>query len=426
MADDREAVSIARRAAAGAIDAAAVAALAVGLAVIPWKLGGFSMPMVGALVAILGWHVAPLAAFGTTVGMRAVGLRMEGLDSPHPDAIEVAFRELLGRGLLPASYLVVVVVGVVSTLVGTGDFHAPGRVGLLLVLASLALGTGAGVGLLAPLFRADGRNLADLLGRTRVSRRPEEELPDPTRADADVRREEEAVGRRARRIFWGFEAAFAVVGLGVPLVLGRPVGAHASQVLAERLIRERSEQLFESNPSDPDLSHEVIDRLERSGDVAGAQRARDKHRVAAAGLERGRELKLREAIAKSPGDEASVDALVDLLLEQERPGEARLALLAYVEAVGSPRERVRCGDWMRQHGFPEDAVELLRRAVDEGETDPEPWGWLGLALKDLGRKDEARAALARALSQVAEWREVRAALDELGGPPSTEPDAGRQ
>ncbi|HEY3448293.1 MAG TPA: RDD family protein [Myxococcales bacterium] len=424
MAEGQEVVSFARRAAGGAIDAAAVAGLAALLFAIPWKLGGFSMPMVGALAAILGWHIAPLAAFGVTPGMRAVGLRMVGLDSERPDAIEVAFRELLGRGLLPGTYLIVVTGGLVSTLVGTGDFRAPGRFGLLLVFASLVLGLVAVLGHFLPLLREDRRSLADLFGRTRVTRRRAAEAQEPEPEDEDARREEAAGRRRGRKIFWGFEAFLAVAALAVPLALGRPVKAHASQLLAERLIRERSEKLFEANPGDLEIADEAIDRLERAGDLAGAARAREKHRQAAQGLERGRELKLRESIAKNPGDQASVFALVELLLEQKREAEARLAVLAYVEAVHSAAERARCGGWMQEHGFAQDAVTLLSRALDEGENQPEDWAWLGLSLKALGRNAEARTALSRALARGDDWSDVRKALDELGGAEGAAPADG--
>lgn len=416
MAEGPKDVGLARRAAAGAIDALAVAALSLLLFAVPWRLGGFSMPMVGAIAAIIGWHVAPLAAFGATLGMRAVGLRMVGLDARLPDAIEAAFRELLGRGLLAGAYLVVVTAGVVSTLVGTGDFHAPGRVGLLLVLSSLVLGLVAAVGHLLPLFREDRRSLADLFGRTRVRRREEVEAEEPD--DEDWRREERAARRRATKVLWAFEAAFLVTALALPLGLGQPVKAHASQILAERLIRERAEQLFEANPGDPEVAFEAVDRMERAGDLAGAERARQKHRAAMQGLEREKELKLREKIARVPNDQLAVDTLVDLLLEQRRDAEARLAMLAYVEAVQSPGERARCGEWMRERGFLQDALALLSQAIEEGEDQPEDWAWLGFTLKALDRRAEARAALSKALASNPDWDDVRKALDELGGPDS--------
>ncbi|MGC4121581.1 MAG: RDD family protein [Myxococcales bacterium] len=411
---DGEVVSLARRAGAGAIDAAAVVALAVLFFVLPWKLGGFSMPMIGALAAVFGWHVGPLAAFGATPGMRALRLKMVGLDSKRPDAIEVAFRELLGRGLLPGCYLVVVTAGLLSTLVGTGDFHAPGRLGLVLVLASLVFGLVALAGHFVPLLREDRRSLADLFGRTRISWRREDEGALPS--DEEARREELAERGRARKIFWGFEAGLLVLALAVPLALGRPVKAHASQLLAERLIRERAEQLFEVNPGDSEIASEVIDRLEKAGDLAGAERARRKHRTAAEGVERSRELKLREGVAKNPGHQAPVFALVELLLEQQRDAEARLEVLAYVDAVHAPSERARCGGWMQEHGYFEDAVSLLGRAIEEGEDEPEDWAWLGLSLKALDRKAEARTALSRAVAAGADWVDVHKALDELGGP----------
>lgn len=401
--------SVRRRAAAGALDAAAVAVLALTLAAIPWWFGGFSLPMVGAIAAILGWCVAPLAAFGATAGMRLLGVRMIGPDGERPDPIETAFRELVGRGLLPLSYLVVVVVGVIAALLGRGDFRAPGRFGLLVVLASVVTGTVAALGHLLVLARDDRRGLADLLGRTRV-------VPAVPAAPAQDS-EEQAARQLTRRIFWSLEAALGVAALAAPFILGRPVQAHASQIYADRLMRERAERLFEANPGDPELARDYLDRLDRSGEAAAAQRARERHQKAAAELERRRELKLRESVARNPRDQASADALVELLLEQGRKADARLVYRAFADATGSPRERVRFGAWLHEQGFEAEAAEQLQRALDEGETIAEAYAYLGLSLKALGERERARAALATALAEMPDWEELRTALDAVGGPP---------
>jgi uncharacterized RDD family membrane protein YckC len=406
------AAPLSRRALAGAVDAAAVVLIAVGLVAVPWVLGGFALPMLGALVAILGWSVAPLVAFGFTPGMRLFGLEMIGPDGRRPDPIETAFRELLGRGLLPLSYLVVVTVGLAGTLLGRGELRAPGSLGLILVLASGVLALGAGLGHLLCLARDDRRSLADLVGRTRVV--PRAMLTEAI--DEDERAEHLGGRRRAARTLAGIDAGLAVVALVIPFVLGRPLPAHQSQIYADRLMRERAQILFEANPGDPDLARDAIERLERVGDLEGALRARERHRVAFAASERVRELKLRESLAKNPRDEESADALLELLVQDGRTDDARAAMRAFFEANPTPRERVRLGAWLQQHGFSAEAARELSTALAEGETAAEAHAYLGLSLRDLGRTDEARGELSAALALVPDWDELREALQALPAP----------
>jgi uncharacterized RDD family membrane protein YckC len=404
------------RLAAGAIDAVAtllVAAILVGL---PWRLGGFTLPMIGALAAVVGWSVAPLAAFGVTVGMRLMGLEMVGPDGRRPDAIEVAFRELVGRGLLPAAYLVVVAAGLASMLLGRGDFHAPARLGLLFISLSGVGIVAAGLGHFLVLSRPDGRGLADLLGRTRVVLKAM-----PTQAlDEDERREHQAAGRTVRRAFVLFEIGLAAVALAVPFVLGRPVEAHATQNYADRLMRERAEQLFNANPGDADLARDLVDRCERQNDLAAAQRVRERHRVAFAGLERAREVKLRESLARDPRDDSSVEALLVMLERQGRLDDARQVARASVEAAPSPQQRVWLGAWLQRHGFAAEAIKELRAALDEGETGAETYAYLGLALREVGRTEEAQEAIGAALALEPDQEiDVRSGLGK-----STSHDAG--
>ena len=403
---------LSRRAAARAIDAAAIALLTCVLVSVPWWLGGFTLPMLAALVAILGWSVAPLVAFGATPGMRLLGLEMVGPDGRRPDPIETAFRELLGRALLPGSYLVVVAVGLVGTLLGRGELRAPGSLGLLLVFASAVLSLVGGAGHLLALAREDRRSLADLVGRTRVVPRA---LATVT-FDDDENREQASAHRRARNVLAGFDAGLLVIALVIPFVLGRPVPAHQSQIYADRLMRERAQMLFDTNPGDPDLARDLVDRLERTGDFEGAERVRAKHRQAFVAVERARELKLRESLAKNPRDEESADALLELLSDQGRNDDARSVMHAFFEAEPNPRERVRLGAWLQQHGFAAEAARELAQALTDGETAAEAHAYLGLALRDLGRTAEARAELGAALADVPTWDEVREAIQALPAP----------
>jgi len=342
---------------------------------------------------------------------------MVGPDGRRPDPVETAFRELLGRGLLPASYLVVVAIGLTATILGKGDLRAPGSLGLVFVLASAVFSLAAGAGHVVALARDDRRSLADLVGRTRV-------IPRALRADsadADERAEHREAHQRARRIVVVNDALLLAVALAVPFALGRPLPAHASQIYADRLMRERAQMLFDSNPGDADLARELIDRLERAGDFDGAAKVRVRHQAAFSQVEREREIKLRESLARNPRDEASADALLDLLEGQDRLDDARAAARAFFEADPRPRERVRLGAWLQEHRFPSEAARELAQAISEGETLAEAHAYLGLALRDLGRTAEARTELGAALANRPDWDELREALDSMdpmdaGGP----------
>lgn len=406
MDEGKPRVSARARALAGAVDGVAELALAAALIAIPWRVSGFVLPSLGALAAVLGWSVAPLVAFGQTLGMRLFGLRMVGQDGGRPDPVEASFRELIGRGLLPASYLGVVGLGVVSDLLGRTEFRA-GRYGLALVGVSLFGAVLSALGHLLVLVREDGRGLADLVGRTYV-------LPAVATPPAD--REALAAARRTRQVFWGVEVGLLALALGVPLVLGLRVDAHASQVYAERLTRNRAAQLFEANPADPELADQYLAFLERRGDLAAMERVRERHREAGVGAERTRELRLREGLAKNPHDSATVEALLELLLSQERRDDARAVRQAYFEANPSPRRRVTLAEWLRENGAAEEAVSQLRQAIREGADGPAARAYLGLALRDAGELAAAREELRAALAEEPEWDEIREALEGLDRP----------
>jgi tetratricopeptide (TPR) repeat protein len=266
-------------------------------------------------------------------------------------------------------------------------------------------------------LREDHRGLADLIGHTRVVDRAlaTEDL------DGDSRLERLAAERRTRRIFTWFEVGAVIAAVAVQFLLGLPVAGNASQLFAERQFRERAEKRFEENPGDPDLARDLIERLEQFQDDAGVQRARQRHQSALAEADRAREIALRESLARDPRHEEALISLLQLLEDQARIDDARLAYSAFVEAGASPRERVRFGAWLQRRGFAAEAARQLDRALREGETINESYGVLGLALRDLGRTDEARAALSTALAGEASWDEVRIALGALGPPPDAGP-----
>src|SRR5687768_16165908 len=90
---------------AAVVESIAVLLLTVVFIAIPFLLSGLMTPTLALCGAVLIWTIAPLWLFRQTLGMRLFGVEMVSKTGHSADLAELLFRELVGRGYLPAIYL---------------------------------------------------------------------------------------------------------------------------------------------------------------------------------------------------------------------------------------------------------------------------------------------------------------------------------
>lgn len=238
---------------AGGLDALLLGVLAAGLSLAPMTFGGFALPLLGILAAVLVYAVAPAALFKKTIGLALFDLELVHVSGRPAEATELLFRELIGRGLLGVAYLGTALLGLLGTLSGRMQFFVPTGIGLILFFLSGLLVLFGAVSHVFALASRDGRALHDLMVKTMVISRSSEAEEEPL----DEEERAWASRRRAKRIrgFVLFEIGTVALALGLPYAASRP---DQSLDLQTRVALERAEARFEEDPSDQRAARELI------------------------------------------------------------------------------------------------------------------------------------------------------------------------
>ncbi|MCA9549083.1 MAG: RDD family protein [Myxococcales bacterium] len=413
-------VDLGQRFVAGVIDLAVLAAVGVVIALGPLWLGGLSLPMVGATAAILVVNVLPLAAFRATLGMRLMGLEVVHGDGRAADLSELLFREMVGRGLLGAAFLATLVVGGAGMLSGSMGMFSFAHLGLLGLLSMLVLMLGVASHILIPASKSR-RGLHDLMGGTWVV--PRGVVQDP-RDDASLDEEAKAVlgatgGKRWPKVV-AAQVIIAALAVAVPYGLSRR-GPDSSDYRA-RAKAKQAKARFLKAPADRRLAASYVAWARRAGEDEDAINAIwAQHRAARSTQVETQEAAIRAALEADPKDWDRTATLVQLLEEQDRLTEARVAFETWANAEDTVTARVSLGIWLYERGFAEDARDVLQDAQADGADDAELHAYLGWAQQELGDKQAALQSLRTALARDPELEEVQddvqALAQELEPPP---------
>lgn len=402
------------RIAAGLLDLAAMSAIALALVAVPLTLTGFTLPMLAVFAVVLGWAVVPLWLFRATPFMRLFSLQLVGLDGRSADLGEIAFRELVGRGLFGAAYLATLLVGIVGMLLGRAQVAAPIGLGFFGFVSLGLVGMAFAGGMLA-LARPDGRSLADLVGRTRVVVRTVEPLP----ADPDERADELAARRRRLRNFLAFLVVLLVGAVGAPTLFGTPQSKlFDSRERGLRLDRERLAGEFQRNPESPRIFREYREVLFASDEADLVEEITVRHEAAVERAEverRARKLdrihELRTQFDLDPADARRAEQLLRLYEEDDQLDEAQAVYAALAKA--DPAWQAGYGTWLWENDRNALAVTELERAIAAPEPSAYTRAVYGFALRDVGRAADARTALKAARDAGFETDELFVALAEL-------------
>jgi uncharacterized RDD family membrane protein YckC len=382
-----------RRFLAGAIDLSLLTALGLLCSLAPLYYGGAALPMIGSLVAITAYSIVPASVFGATLGMAIAGVRIRSLKGGSADFTEIAFRELVGRGLIGAAYFATAAIGLAGYLTGYLQFFVPRGLGLFLFLVSGLLLVFSVASHLAIVLRPDGRALHDLFTRTIVVRRAAEER--------DLGEDEDAASfasarRRSRlRSFFFAELLLIACGFVLPLFVGQTGGEDLGE-LEDRVALKKAEKRFEKDRTDPEAAAELASLHEKSGRLELAQTIRTEHRTAmeAAGIkpsDRDYLIQKHRALLKSnPCSLGSAIALGERFIQLEE-NDAALDLVAKLESECGVRPRMW---WIsltahREKGELDAAIADSTRLIADRPTDSDFWWWRG---EDWAKKGDAARA----------------------------------
>lgn len=393
---------------AGLIDGAALVVLSMVSFMVPMFFLGVVLPMWGVLAVMLGWSVVPLAFLQQTVGMRVMGLELARADGHPLDLANVLFRELLGRGLFPAAYLLTVIGGVIGRLLGVMAFGVPTGLGALMLLMCFAAFIFAIAGSLLALSRPDGRGLADLMTRSYVVNAPARRPPE----DPDELAEHRAHRATVIRRIVVFEVLLAIAIIGTPWLLTVRTG-ESSAHRTERIKRQGLQKKFDADPSNEPLADELRASLQRDGQYDEAKKVHERHVTAKQAKEAEREKLLRDNVAKAPVDERSAALLIELLEDQGRLDDAITVYRTWLGSSPSPSRRAGFGHWLGVRGREAEAVKELRQALTEDPLVPMGHTMLGIVLSRVGQLEEARTELFYALELDAEDEDAQDAWADV-------------
>lgn len=399
---------------AGAIDWTILGILAALLSLSPLFYGGFALPLLGSLSAVLVYTILPCSLFKATLGMRLMGLEIVGADGRAADPGEIAFRELVARGYFGVAYFSTAAIGVAGYLSGTVTFFTPTGIGLVLFFLSGFLLLLSAIGHLMILMRPDRRGFPDLIAKTMVVARGA--IRDPSSGDELDAEERQALQKRAsqRVVKFGIFAAVLLVGtVSLPQLLTR--AGEGKEDLPDRWRLEEAERKFKKDPANVYLASDVIDKLEARGEMDRAAEVRTEHRAAIGEQKKVQETALRASFDRDPSDWDTFSTLMELLEDQERKADAIALWEKYLTAEKSPETRASFGVWLYQHDENTRAVSELKAGLSAGVDTADAHAYLGMALKELGQKEEALVELKRALELDPELDEVAGEINELEG-----------
>ncbi|MFC1609391.1 RDD family protein [Myxococcota bacterium] len=418
---------IGRRLAAGIIDGIGLLLVVSITILVHIRLLGAPMPPWTIAAFALAWNVLPAWRFKTTLGLRLMGLEIVKQDGNRADLLEIAARELIGRGIVALAYLGTFSMGLVAAIFGVGGLNLPiGMALFLFVVAGLMLNL-ALLGQLAILFRPDRRSIADLLGRVVVVEAQPQPLPEKgTVTEEEMEPDELWAAQQEKRRSVGFvvvEVVLVAFAVGVPFVnLWTVPSIDPHMNIAKKQAAAQLETLrrdFKANPANRQSAGRLIDELRYLDEHEEADEALAKHKKARDKAEGKREQMLQSRFAKNR-DWESAELLLQLYYEQERMADGRKVWEKYIENDDSPETLASFGIWLYQNDLSLDAVEYLKKAIDKDMPGGDAYAYMGWALLELERKSEARdafvAALERDDSLVEDVGENIAELDAELGP----------
>lgn len=399
---------------AGAIDWTILGILAALLSLSPLFYGGFALPLLGSLSAVIVYTILPCSLFKATLGLRLMGLELVGADGRAADPGEIAFRELVARGYFGIAYFSTAAIAVAGYLSGTVTFFTPTGIGLVLFFLSGFLLLLSAIGHLMILMRPDRRGFPDLIAKTMVVARGA--IKDPSSGDELDAEEREALKKRGsqRVVKFGVFAAVLLLGtISLPQLLTR--AGEGKEDLPDRWRLEEAERKFKKDPTNVYLASDVIDKLEARGEVERAAEVRTEHQAAIGEQKKVQETALRASFDRDPSDWDTFSTLMELLEEQERKADAIALWEKYLAADKSPETRASFGVWLYQHDENTRAVTELRAGLTAGVDTADAHAYLGMALKELGKKEEALVELKRALELDPDLDDVAAEINEAEG-----------
>ncbi len=387
--DEDRPVDVGRRLFAGLIDLVLLGLAGSLCSLGPLAYGGAALPMIGSLVAITAYAILPAAAFGATPGMAIAGTRIVSVKGGVPDATEIAFRELVGRGLIGAAYFATAAIGLAGYLSGYLRFFVPRGLGLFLFAVSALLLAFSAASHLAIVLRRDGRALHDLWTRTRIVRRSE--VRDREVVEDEVMATLES-GRRRRRLrgFVVAELMLMVLTFGLPVLVSTTPDGPAD--LEDRVALKKAVKRFEQDKTDLDAAAELASLYQRSGRFELAATVESEHEAAmkAAGLEPSdldyQVKKYRALLKGTPCALGSAVALGERL-NQLGAHDSALETVSHFEGQCGVRPRLW---WItleahRGKGELDAAVADSTRLIEDRPEDSDFWWWRG---EDLDKKGD--------------------------------------
>src|SRR4051812_29030627 len=133
--------SLDSRMGAAVIDLIGIVLLTVVFIVVPMKLFGVLTPVFALCGAVLIWSIAPLWVFRQTLGMKLFGIELVSKTGHAAELTDLLFRELIGRGFLPAIFLLSIGVMTLAIVTGRAQLLAAGPgIGIAVLLAFFFLG----------------------------------------------------------------------------------------------------------------------------------------------------------------------------------------------------------------------------------------------------------------------------------------------
>lgn len=395
---------------AGCVDSLAVIVLTALFIVVPLRLTGLMTPTLAMCGAVLIWTIAPLWLFRQTLGMRLFGIEMVSKTGHSADLSELLFRELVGRGYLPAIYLVSLIAAVVLRMMGyAAGMVSPSGFALVATGMSFLFLALAVTGNAVAFMRADRRTLADLIAKTMViPRRP---LPEPEDEDDRQLAKEERF-RKIRGLVI-FSTIVSVIAVAAPwIVTRRPASKDVNAIKAKKE-REQLQYAFSKDPTNQRVAYNLSYALRSEGDEEEAKVVLDEHKAAVKKRDDAREALLKERYTANANDEEAMDELLGLYVDQNRLEDGKALYKQWVDGHPTDNEYAGFGVWLYKHDFNDDAVEQMKKGIELGNHNARTQAYLGFALQELGRDGEAKEAFQRALEIDPDMAEVQSALESV-------------
>lgn len=398
---------------AAVVDSFAVALLTTLFIALPFLLSGLMTPTLALCGAVLIWTIAPLWLFRQTLGMRLFGVEMVSKTGHSADLAELLFRELVGRGYLPAIYLASLGAAVALRMMGFyAGVVAPTGFALIASFMALVFLALAVTGNLVAFIRADRRTLADLIAKTMVI--PKRDLPEPEdEDDRQMAREERS---RKIRNFVIFTVIVTLLASVAPFVVTWRPGPKDARAAQAKVNRQKLELSFSQDKTNARTAYDLAAALRWEGENEKAEKVLAEHGAAVKERDDKREAALKERIAANADDEDALDGLLGLYADQGRTEDAKAAYRGWVSGHDTASERGGFGIWLYQRNFNDEAITELETAVKMGSTSARTHAYLGWAYQDAERPADAKKLFKAALKIDPDMEEVRDALSELEGP----------